>query len=169
MKKPKMIFRDICDILCGKRKTYSEKKANSDPDIQEYVRDKRKSNKLPDSFTDTKWLKKLNDKSWKTRCKKRKQYMKHNLSVKEEMLLGVDNKILKNLKFKYRDHKWHYVESDVFGFIADYKLREEIDFIEKYVKLGIFEVKYKIVSWKFNYFGEEVENKRKIIEYVRLI
>lgn len=168
MKKPKALFRDIYHWYCGIRKTHNEKKANSDPEIQEYVRGKRKTKNLPDNRTDTKWLKKLSDKSWKTRCKKRKQYIKHDLSMKEERLLDVDNKMLQNLQFKYRDKKWHYIDSDCFGYISNMELRDEVDFIEKYAKLGYFDVKYKITSWKFNDFGQTIERTRKTIEYVRL-
>ena len=67
----------------GTYKTHQEKKKNSDPEIQEYIRPKRKPNQIIDGYTDTKWITKIHDKSWKTRCKKRHQYEKHKMSPKE--------------------------------------------------------------------------------------
>ena len=68
---------------CGTYHTLQEKKKNSDPDMVEYVRAKRKSKNLVDGYSNTKWIRKINDKSWKTRCKKRHQYDKHRMTPKE--------------------------------------------------------------------------------------
>ena len=89
LKKAKKILRDFFGFT-GTYKTYKEKKDNSDPEAKPYVRPKRRSNNLIDGFTDTKWIKKVNDKSWKTRCKKKHQYDKHQLSEKEKELLGLN-------------------------------------------------------------------------------
>lgn len=168
MKKAKKIFRDFFSHFVGIRRTHNEKMQNSDPEIKEYVRDKRKPNRIPDGYTDTKWLKKLNDKSWKTRCKKEKQYIKHEKTLKEEERLGIYTKMLQRLKYKYRDRKWHNIPIDSFGFIVIPEMREEIKWIEKFINIGIFEAKYKVIKWQFDDFGTIKEKSRKVIEKVRL-
>lgn len=81
LKMPKWFLR--FPGYCGTYHTLQEKKKNSDPEISEYVRAKRKPNNLIDCYSNTKWIRKIHDKSWKNRCKKRHQYEKHKTTPKE--------------------------------------------------------------------------------------
>lgn len=76
----------------GRYMTHNEKKKNSDPELFKYIRPSRRSKNLIDSYTNTKWLKRIYDKSWKNRCKKRHQYCKHKKSLYE---LRIINKKIK--------------------------------------------------------------------------
>ena len=106
LKKVKWFLR--FPIWTGRYQTYQEKRKNSDPEIQEFVRDKRKHNRLIDGYTDTKWIKKVSDKSWKTRCKKRHQYEKHQKTYQEtkyclEELKEYEERILLASKPQYNE------------------------------------------------------------------
>lgn len=169
MKKPKEIFRDLYKWYVGKRNTHQEKVKNSDPDVIPFVRGKRKPINIPDSYSDTKWLRKLKDKSWKNRCKKRKQFIKHEKSNKERLLLKDGSKVLQKLKYKYRDMQWHELESDNYGWLLEEETRMDVKWLEYYAQQGIFEIKYKTITWKFLDFGIEKEKSRKIPQYVRLV
>ena len=91
LKKAKKFLRDFFSDL-GTYKTYKEKRDNSDPETKQYVRAKRREDNLPDGYTNTKWIKKIKDKSWKARCKKRHQYDKHKKTEKEKDILGINEK-----------------------------------------------------------------------------
>ena len=51
LKKVKWFLR--FPILIGRYRTYQEKRKNSDPEIQEFVRSKRKPNRLIDGYTNS--------------------------------------------------------------------------------------------------------------------
>lgn len=118
----------------GSYHTYQEKRKNSDPEIQEFVRGSRKPNKLIDSYTDTKWIKKVNDKSWKTRCKKRHQYEKHQKTRQEieyclEESKEYETRILLTSKPRYNDYenvKSKFSNPTVFDIVMNDMLRRGI-------------------------------------------
>ena len=132
LKKVKWFLR--FPIWTGRYQTYQEKRKNSDPEIQEFVRDKRKHNRLIDGYTDTKWIKKVSDKSWKTRCKKRHQYEKHQKTYQEtkyclEELKEYEERILLASKPQYNDYedmKSKFCNPVVFDIAMDDLLRRGI-------------------------------------------
>ena len=71
MKVAKPVYR--YDIWCGSKAFGGarEKALSQDEMHKPYVRGRRKAKHLPDCWTDTKWIKR--QKSWKHRCKKKKQ------------------------------------------------------------------------------------------------
>lgn len=168
IKKSKRIFRDFFEYFTGTRKTHNEKRQNSDPEVEEYVRGKRKPKNIPDGYTDTKWLKKLNDKSWKSRCKKRKQYIKHDKSFKEEEILNESKKMLQKLRYKYRDKQWHEILIDTYGLPTTHEIRKELIWLKRFIKAGIFKAEYKTLSWEFEYFDKRIIKIKKVIAKVRL-
>ena len=87
---------------------------------KEYIRAKRNKNHLPDSWTDTRWIRR--SKSWKARSKANHQYEKRdysnfelnyfyeNAKKKEELLYKLY--ILK----KSNPNAWRYIDSSEMGF-----------------------------------------------------
>lgn len=69
-----------------------------------------------DCYTNTKWLKKINDKSWKTRCKKKRQYEKHKKSSYEKEILKDISEKLDEFIFKYGDGEFHTIPINSDGF-----------------------------------------------------
>lgn len=129
LKKVKWFLR--FPICTGRYRTYQEKRKNSDPEIQEFIRNKRKPNRLIDGYTNTKWIKKISDKSWKTRCKKRHQYEKHQKTCYEtkyclKELKEYEERILRISKPKYNDYenmKSKFCNPAVFDIAMDDLLR----------------------------------------------
>lgn len=104
----------------GTYKTHGEKKKSSDPEIAKYIRAKRKPKNIPDNYTDTKWIKKISDKSWKTRCRKRHQYDKHVITEKEKEFCCPDIEFTKDLIRR----------KSVFGFNDYYDIKSRCHCIE---------------------------------------
>ena len=77
------------DMFCGTKKFAGprEKSLAQDEMHKPYVRARRNHNNLPDGWCDTKWIKR--QKSWKHRCKKKKQWMKHIMGAFEKYSLGL--------------------------------------------------------------------------------
>ncbi len=92
-KQAKAIFWD--DFFCRNIHTQNERVANSDPDHVEYVRKARSSRNLPNSY-DTQWIKKVQSFSWKDRCRKSAQYLRHRLSrlERKHMLRKEENDLM---------------------------------------------------------------------------
>ena len=111
----------------GTIKTHNEKAKNSDPEIKQFIRSKRLPKNLPDSFTDTKWIKR--DKSWKSRCRKEKQWIRHKKSEIEEEILDMESTAIHDLFYKYGDGEWYD--------IPDLKLVSQLE------KQGIAEIQHK--------------------------
>lgn len=65
--------------------------------------------------------------------------------------------------------QWHELESDTHGWLLEEETRMDIQWLEYYAQQGIFEIKYKTITWKFLDFGIEKEKSRKIPQYVRLV
>lgn len=108
MKYPKFFHR-IGSFFCGTYRTLQEKKKNSDPEIEKYVRNKRRWKNLPDGYTDTKWIRKIYDKSWKTRVKKEHQWQAHKKTPEERKNMNDYSSIIQDLIYRYGDGEWHEV------------------------------------------------------------
>ena len=96
-KQAKKIFR--MDFFCRHIRTRNEHAANSNPEHKKYVRKARGPRNLPNSW-DTQWIKKTQSFSWKDRCKKSFQHLRHRLSTMERrrMLRKEQNDLISTLK-----------------------------------------------------------------------
>jgi hypothetical protein len=77
------------DMWCGSKAFGGprEKSLAQDSMHKPYVRAARNANNLPDAWDDTKFIKR--QKSWKHRCKKKKQWMKHIMGALEKVSIGL--------------------------------------------------------------------------------
>jgi hypothetical protein len=85
IKKSKPIYH--FDSLVGiKKNCKNERRMLYDEESKHLIRGKRRKSHLPDSYSDTKFIKRY--KSWKSRCKKLKQWVLHLPTMIENRLLG---------------------------------------------------------------------------------
>jgi len=162
LKQCKKIY-NACFGWTGIRRTHNEKIKNSDPEIRQFIRSKRLPKNLPDSFTDTKWIKR--DKSWKSRCKKEKQWVVHKKSPIEEEILDIDSTAIHDIYYKYGDGEWHDIPRNQSGFIAD--SFEYDDLIEKLEKKNMAEIRRENVECTFYRLGDRIERGWNMIEEKR--
>lgn len=136
LKLPKWFLR--FKYYCGKYHTLQEKRKNSDPETYKYIRAKRKPNKLLDAYCRTKWIKKVYDKSWKNRCKKRHQYEKHKKSEQEiELYKNKISEYRGKIKIlsgdglnEYEKIKSNFDDGEIFDYVMnDMVVHGEIKFI----------------------------------------
>ena len=145
MKKSKEIYR--IDIYAhGYGQAHSRKIDASDPDYQDFVRAKRNIKHVPDwDNTGTRWIKR--QKNWKSRCKKRKQWEKHDVSDFEKEIIDPISLEKERLLCMYPDNVWRVVD-EPFN-----------KTLKNMINNGIFEGKYKTVKIERNENGKIVSKE----------
>ena len=107
IKKCKEIFRIGHEVFTRKFKACKELRESVDPEVKPLVRRKRLK-ECGYKRTDTLWIKKLEDKSWKARAKKAHQWIRHKLGLTEKELVGkVNHAVCDDITFRLIDGSWN--------------------------------------------------------------
>lgn len=107
IKKCKEIFRIGHEVFTRKFKACKELRESVDPEVKPLVRRKRLK-ECGYKRTDTLWIKKLEDKSWKARAKKAHQWIRHKLGLAEKELVGkVNHAVCDDITFRLIDGSWN--------------------------------------------------------------
>lgn len=145
----------------GNYSTIQEKRINLDEMHKPYVRSKRKSKNLPDSYSNTRWIHRI--KNWKHKSKVKHQWEKHKKTL-TELDICENNKALKNeflyiLKTKYKNswYEFNFINNDYYYYIA-------VDLVNE----NKLEGKFIIKTWNFNDFNILKTYSRKILIAVKL-
>lgn len=155
----KEIFR--INKYAGNYSSIQEKRISLDEMHKPYVRSKRKSKNLPDSYTHTRWIHRI--KNWKHKSKVKHQWEKHKKTL-TELDICENNKALKNeflyiLKTKYKNswYEFNFLNNDFYYYIA-------VDLVNE----NKLEGKFIIKTWNFNDFNILKTYSRKILIAVKL-
>jgi hypothetical protein len=170
MKLSKLIYR--IDLWARRFSSKKEKALAVSDEHKDFVRAKRNKTHLPDSWTDTRWIPKI--QSWKSRAKTNHQYEKH---VQSEYEL---NYFYNNLKLK-QDFLYKLITLYKKDGIGWYYFRdpEDIKFImpseKNYYDIAVELCKEGIVigdlytkSWSFNDFGVDKTYTQDILLKCRI-
>lgn len=151
-----------------------EKRLSLDEMHKPFIRKKRSFNNLPDCWTNTRWIHRFGNCSWKKRSKVKHQWEKHKKTL-TELDICEKNKAKKEqflflLKTKYKN-SWYYFKFtenvrkknyDFYSNEINYSIANEL------VNENILEGKFYLKTWEFIDFGEKKVFSKKILIAVKL-
>ena len=127
----------------------TERRKSLDEDHKPYVRAKRNSTHLPDSW-DTKWIKVKEFRNWKRRCKKQHQWEKHKQTPEE----------IKTVTGKYPDEYILYIYAQIKWVRIDTFHKEDV---ERLIEEGKLQAGYITCwYWRARKYNEETHEYEDI-------
>lgn len=164
----------------NKFKCHNELKKNVDPEVLPLIRKKRlKASGYKN--TETRWIKKLEDKSWKARCKKAHQWVKHKLGIMEKVTFFTPNYgLICDLIDTLKVGEWFYVDNreyirndNVFkNYVFNHKSYDHIEFLGTLViayENGLVDLKWT-KAWHSSVWNKTFpEYKNKVVIAVKLL
>lgn len=137
-----------------RRNIIGEKRLSADPEIKQYIRAKRNTKNLPDPYGDTQPIK--IQKSWKWRCNKLKQWIKHKLSYSEKnyLHLGLWYIVtIDGIDIKVQEHEKYVICYDGVVYIS----KEDPNFYHGVTKKYYFDLWCRKIDLVLNYKYKEWE------------